>query len=170
MATQPVQTDEVIVRKATHRDRRWVRQLECACFGRTRLLFGLWQRIGKRNTLVYLVEVNRVPAGYLIAYPHELDGQLVMYVGGVGVASAYRQQGLATRMMRAMLTEHPALWLHVRAGNRAAFILYRRLGMCELRRLRRFYSNGDDALLMVTPGLMHAQQRLTPANSFYNAI
>lgn len=170
MTIQPAPDDIVCVRSATARDRRWVRQMECACFGRSRVLFGLWQRVGKGDSLSYIVEVNGAPAGYLIAYPRELNGQPVTYVGGVGVLPAYRQRGLGTRLMKTILAEHTSLWLHVRAGNRAAFVMYRRLEMCTLQRLCRFYSNGDDALVMVMPGLLHTQQRLTPANSIYNAI
>jgi ribosomal protein S18 acetylase RimI-like enzyme len=56
--------------------------------------------------------------------------------------------------MRTVFNEHPSLWLHVRGGNRAAVALYEKLGMRELQRLNHFYSNGDDAAVMVTPDLL----------------
>ena len=174
MAIQQALNDIVTVRIATSRDRGRVRQIECACFGHARLLFGLWQRVGQRvawrDTLTLIAEVNGTPAGYLIAYPHELEGEPETYIGGVGVLPQYRKRGLGTRLMQAVLAEHISLWLHVRAGNPAAIAMYRRLGMCELQRLIKFYSNGDDALVMVTPGLLQAQERRTALDSIYNVI
>jgi ribosomal protein S18 acetylase RimI-like enzyme len=55
--------------------------------------------------------------------------------------------------MQAVFRQHPTLWLHVRASNRPALALYEKLGMREMQRLKRFYSNGDDAAVMITPDL-----------------
>ena len=102
----------------------------------------------------WIAEVNGKPAGYVITYARELNGRLVSYVGGIGVLPSFRQSGIATHLMSAAFLDHPTLWLHVRASNRAALNLYDKLDMRELRRLRRFYSNGEDAIVMVTPDLL----------------
>jgi ribosomal protein S18 acetylase RimI-like enzyme len=158
------------VQLATSKDRGTIRHLECACFGRFRLLFGLWQRVGRHDTLSFVNEVNGVPAGYLIAYPNDLDGQPVMYVGGVGTLPQYRRRGLATHLMQAVFAKHASVWLHVRAGNIPAINMYRRLGMCPRQRLNGFYSNGDDALILVTPDLVPAQVEQTTLESIYDVI
>jgi ribosomal protein S18 acetylase RimI-like enzyme len=49
-----------------------------------------------------------------------------------------------------VLAQHSKLWLHVRASNVAAIGLYEKLGMFELQRLAKFYSNGEDALILGT--------------------
>jgi ribosomal protein S18 acetylase RimI-like enzyme len=49
---------------------------------------------------------------------------------------------------------YPAIWLHVRAHNSAAIAMYLRLGLCQLHRLERFYSNGEAAIVMATPDLV----------------
>ena len=153
MALPRTHSDLVHVRLGGKRDRGLVCRMEGACFGWTRLLFGLWPRMGDKDVAAWISEVNGRPVGYLIAYEKKLDGQRVWYVGGVGVLEPYRHTGIGRRLMGAVLADHPTLWLHVRAGNRAALNLYARLDMRELRRLKRFYSNGEDALVMVTPDL-----------------
>jgi ribosomal-protein-alanine N-acetyltransferase len=144
--------------------------MECACFGRARILFGLWQRVTRKDTLSFIAEVDGGPVGYLIAYHHDLDGQPVLYVGGVGVLPQYRRQGLGKRMMQAVLVGQTPLWLHVRAGNIPAIAMYRQLGMRARQRLCRFYSNGDDALVLVTPELLPTRAEQPALESVYNVI
>lgn len=168
--TIPVLNERITVRTATSRDRGVILRMECACFGHARILFGLWQRVAKKDTFTIVGEVNGVPAGYLIAYQHDLDGQPVMYVGGVGVLPQYRRNGLGKRMMQALLVNQTPLWLHVRAGNVPAIAMYRQLGMRARQRLSRFYSNGDDALIMVTPDLLPVQVEQPTLESVYNVI
>jgi hypothetical protein len=134
----PAAIAEVLrIRLAGARDRGAVRRIECACFGRGRLLFGLWPRVGSLRATTWLAEADRRPAGYLIAYENVLDGKPAM------------------RLMKAALAAYGAVWLHVRAGNVPAIALYRSLGMQQARRLAGFYANGDDALVMATPDLMN---------------
>jgi ribosomal-protein-alanine N-acetyltransferase len=147
----PTSSEYMTIRRVTTPARAVVRELECACFGRMRWLFGLWPRVGQPGVNTWIAEAaGGHPVGYLIAYPHKLDGQPVMYVGGVGVAPTYRRRGVGAQLMQALLAEHPSLWLHVRAGNTAAIALYRGLGMRERQRLSHFYSNGEDAILLET--------------------
>ena len=144
----------VRIELATARDRSVVRRIECECFGLARFVFGLWPRTGRGDTLTWIATTGDRVAGYLIAYQKELDDRPVMYVGGVGVSRHYRQHGIGKQLMKAVLAEHDSLWLHVRAQNVAAINLYHRLGMCQLRRLEQFYSNGDDAIVMATRNLV----------------
>jgi ribosomal protein S18 acetylase RimI-like enzyme len=142
------------IRLATKRDRGVIRGIECACFGRVRFLFGLWSQTGERHATTWVAEVEGRLVGYLIAYPNALSGRRTMYVGGVGVSPQYRQGGIGTQLMKAAMDAHHTLWLHVRAGNAAAYAMYRKLGMRELRRIPQFYSNGENAVVMGTPDLL----------------
>jgi ribosomal-protein-alanine N-acetyltransferase len=127
--------------------------MECACFGFERLIFGLWPRAGRKESFTWIAEADGKPTGYLIAYNRNLRSNPVMYVGGVGVLPQYRKRGIASQLMGAVLARYPALWLHVRANNVAATELYLKLGMHVSQRLERFYSNGEAALVMQTPGV-----------------
>jgi ribosomal-protein-alanine N-acetyltransferase len=145
--------DEATLRCATRRDRAAVRRIECACFGRARFLFGLWRRVGEPGVTAWIAQTQGAPVGYLIAYDKDLDGAPVFYVGGVGVLPRFRQCGHGARLVSAALAGHRQMWLHVRGENAAALAMYRKLGMRVLRRIPQFYSNGEDAALMVTPDL-----------------
>ena len=73
----------------------------------------------------------------------------------VVVGSAHRGKGigrLLTATALAMLRERGAVRvsLEVRVSNGAAITLYRRLGFVEAGRRKRYYENGEDALLMDT--------------------
>jgi ribosomal protein S18 acetylase RimI-like enzyme len=154
---RPTHTDKLMsVRPATWHDWYNVCRIECACFGMARLLFGLWPAtlrpsINQRDAQVWVAEDDSHALGYLIAYKKALDGRMLTYVGGVGVSPQYRKSGIGTLLMRAVLAAGQPVWLHVRAGNTAALGLYHRLGMIELRQMPHFYSNGDHAVIMVTP-------------------
>jgi ribosomal protein S18 acetylase RimI-like enzyme len=138
----------VSVRAATRKDRGAIRRIECASFGRGRFLFGLWPRAGAREARAWLALVDGKPAGYLIAYHKPLGAQRRLYVGGVGVLPALRGQHIGEKLMLEALLLDPATWLHVRASNAPAIRLYERLGMRVINRAMRFYSNGEDALVM----------------------
>ena len=143
-------TNIITVWSASRRDWNAVRHIEAACFGWMRNVFGLWPRVGQSDTHTWVAGMNAAPVGYLIAYPNMLDEQPVMYIGGVGTLPEYRRRGVGTHLMHAVLSEYPRLWLHVRAGNADAIALYQNLGLQQVRRLPRFYSNGDDAIVMAT--------------------
>ncbi len=141
------------IRRGTKSDRHEVCRLEMACFGRARLLFGLWWLIGKPTTELWVAEDAGTLVGYVILYANELDHVMLPYVGGVGVTPDRRKAGIGAQMMAPILAQHAKLWLHVRASNVAAIRLYEKLGMSELRRIAKFYSNGEDALILATSAL-----------------
>lgn len=75
-------------------------------------------------------------------------------VGNVAVAQRFRRQGIARRLMDALLREAAArgvrtVHLEARAGNGAAIGLYRSLGFVQVGFRRGFYAAPpDDAILM----------------------
>jgi len=71
----------------------------------------------------------------------------------VYVEYKYRQQGVANAMMAElfkMLTENEVkeMTLEVREGNFAAISLYEKYGFKTVHIRKRYYENGEDALLM----------------------
>jgi ribosomal-protein-alanine N-acetyltransferase len=150
---RPANTAEISVRQATRADRFAICRLECACFNWERLFFGLWWRVGKADTQTWVAEIAggdkaRI-AGYLIAYAKQLGEQTLPYIGGIGVAPAFRKQGIGEQLMQPVMQREQKIWLHVRSHNQAAIRLYERLGFDQLRTLPRFYGNGEDAFIMV---------------------
>lgn len=84
-----------------------------------------------------------------------LGGELSIL--NVAVDPAFRRRGLASALMRHALAEgalagtERAL-LEVRRGNPGAIALYRRFGFTTVGERRRYYADGEDALVMVRAG------------------
>jgi ribosomal-protein-alanine N-acetyltransferase len=75
----------------------------------------------------------------------------------VAVDPAFRRRGLASALMRHALDEGAAAGtqqalLEVRRGNSGAIALYRRFGFRMVGERRRYYADGEDALVMVRAG------------------
>ena len=71
----------------------------------------------------------------------------------LAVLPAARRQGvgaalLAAALQGAVLRAAAVMFLEVAAGNAAALALYRAAGFVEVGRRRRYYADGDDALVM----------------------
>jgi ribosomal-protein-alanine N-acetyltransferase len=74
----------------------------------------------------------------------------------VAVHPAYRGQGIASALMRSTLRRLRLrrigrLSLAVRVSNWQAQALYAKFGFAKLRRVRRYYEDGEDALVLRKP-------------------
>jgi ribosomal-protein-alanine acetyltransferase len=93
---------------------------------------------------------ERAVAGFIVS--RVVVGEL--HVNNVAVRPEFRRQGLAARLLEAVLTQGrrsgaKIAFLEVRAGNVAAQGLYRRCGFQVTGRRRRYYREpAEDALLM----------------------
>lgn len=97
----------------------------------------------------------------------ERDGQIIGYlccwyvadevhILDIAVESASRQQGVGERLLRhALLVGQrqgaQSANLEVRWSNLPARALYKKFGFSEVAVRRRYYANGEDALLMLCP-------------------
>lgn len=88
------------------------------------------------------------PVGYLIAYENHAEGLSELH--RVAVLPEFRQRGLAHRLLSewVMRSGGRRLMLDVAAKNTAAIALYRRHGFVMIANRKRYYSDGDDALIL----------------------
>lgn len=89
-------------------------------------------------------------AGYVV-YWDVLDEVQVL---NVAVSPAHRRQGLARRLLeeveaRARARRARLLALEVRSSNQPARALYRAFGYAEAGVRRRYYADGEDAVVML---------------------
>lgn len=84
----------------------------------------------------------------------------------LGVVPGARRLGLGTKLLRAAMTHAASLnalsmFLEVSEANAAAQALYTGLGFTEVGRRKRYYANGDDAMVMraalMVPGATQAR-------------
>lgn len=71
----------------------------------------------------------------------------------LATAPQQQRQGIAARLLqhclqRAQSAGLERAWLEVRAGNRPAIALYQRFGFTEAGRRKKYYADGEDALVM----------------------
>lgn len=98
--------------------------------------------------LVARTEEGRI-AGYICPMLVHDEGEIL----DVAVSSRLRGQGIGQQLLRRGLSElrqrgATVVMLEVRISNHSAIDLYRRTGFTESGRRKRYYENGEDALLM----------------------
>ena len=110
---------------------------------------GLREELARPLARVFVLDIEGVIRGFFI-------GWLVadeLQVHSVAVGVAVRRQGLAKeflmQVLHAVASEGARVAsLELRAGNRAAYALYSRLGFYEVGRRDDYYANGEAAVLM----------------------
>ena len=99
------------------------------------------------------------PEGFLVAEGD--DGDILGYVASsaryglilsLAVSAGHRREGIGTMMMDAALRylrgRARGVTLQVRVSNAPAISLYRRFSFREVGKVRRYYPDGEDALVM----------------------
>ena len=113
---------------------------------------GLWiAELRREDDRVYVVaQVGRETVGYAGLLLQGEDAHITT----IGVAAAWQQQAIATRMLLDLVrtarergAQH--LTLEVRSSNDAAIALYRRFGLAPAGVRKNYYADlGEDALVM----------------------
>jgi ribosomal-protein-alanine acetyltransferase len=124
--------------------------LEAACFGAaawTQATLG--EFLAREDAVVALLYVGPTAAGYTIGWSNAGAGELLR----IAVHPDARAEGHGKRLLvdwhqRVDATGCNEAWLEVRASNTAALALYRGTGWSETGRRPRYYSDGEEAVLM----------------------
>lgn len=137
------------IREATWRDLFALLRLEKRCFGRD-----AWPWTDVLAALIFpetvrlVAEAGDEVAGFVIGDRRRRQG--VGWIASLGVHPAYRRRGIATRLLRMCeeRLEMPRVRLSLRASNHAAHALYLQEGYRAVDRWRRYYRDGEDAIVM----------------------
>ncbi len=139
----------VRVRRAADSDLAALVAIAKRCFSDPWSLASFAEELRLRDSAVWVGEVGASCAAY--ACLRFICGEA--HVLSLGVAPEARRRGLARRLLSAGLGDRErrplvAAHLEVRSGNRGAQAFYRSLGFEVVGRRRRYYTDGEDALLM----------------------
>lgn len=148
---------------ATWRDFRDLMALERACFERDPWP---WMDVLAALTFPDTVRLKAVAAGNHDGRPPEAESngagpvgfvigdrrrsQGVGWVASIGVHPVYQGRGVGARLLRACEQElnTPTLRLTLRPSNMAARRMYDGAGYVEVDRLRAYYNDGEDGIVM----------------------
>jgi ribosomal-protein-alanine N-acetyltransferase len=139
----------VVIQPATWRDLRAVKNLERVCFGRD-----AWPWIDTLAALIFpqTVRLKAVVDGHVVGYiigdRRRLRG--VGWIASIGVHPDYRRRGIARRLLAECEEKMalPRIRLTLRRSNHAALRLYEGLGYVEVDTWKRYYRDGEDAIVM----------------------
>ena len=97
--------------------------------------------------------LTRLVGGVLVASIELLHGVDDAEVLNIETLPSHRRQGLAQSLLAeafdwARQNKRQAVWLEVRASNHAATRLYLKTGFVQVSSRKRYYSGGEDALVM----------------------
>ena len=139
------------IRSWKYEDILRISELERECFPQDAWDFRMFaSSFGSESFIGVLAEDGGEIAGYgcITVAADEAD------VGNIAVAEQYRRSGIATKVLNGlcdMAKEKGVekLFLEVRVSNSPALALYLKCGFNGLYARRRYYSDGEDCLVMV---------------------
>ena len=136
------------VRSLSFQEADLAASLEKACFSDPWSRESLEEGMRAGHLHLLLAERDQMPAGYCAAQLVLDEGELLR----IGVAEAYRRQGIGRLLLKNLLERFPqitAWYLEVREGNQPAVALYRQMGFLPSGVRKRYYRDPvEDALLM----------------------
>ena len=127
-----------------------ISEIERECFPNPWSYDAYLAELSNPLAVVFVAVVDGETAGYADAH-HIVDE---LYINNIAVAEPYRQNGLATRLLKqfykyAKKNDVVSITLEVRESNRVAIEFYERQGFEPVGRRHGFYINPtEDALLM----------------------
>lgn len=138
-----------VLRDATKEDLPAILEIDGASFSQPWSQRSFEQCFDNDNTYVVVAQTDDRILGFGVAYTVGDEGEIAT----LAVDAAARGQGLGEKILRALLDFCGAcgahtVFLEVRAGNSAAQRLYSRCGFVEAGLRRRYYADGEDAVLM----------------------
>ncbi|HVF10026.1 MAG TPA: ribosomal protein S18-alanine N-acetyltransferase [Abditibacteriaceae bacterium] len=123
--------------------------LEQESFDEPWVMASLQEAVAGERYRVLIAHCEGTPCGYVIASTVGDEGEIAR----IAVGMAWRRRGLGRRLLKAALDECRQrgvlrFFLEVRAGNEVALRLYERAGFRRTGLRRRYYRDGEDAVIM----------------------
>lgn len=137
------------IQPASIRDLGPLRRLERACFGQDS-----WPLLDLMAVLTWpeVIRLKAVENGEMIGFvagdPRPSQG--AVWVATIAVDPSYQRRGIGSALLRACETQArlPRVKLTVRISNDGAISLYKKAGYQTIDIWKRYYSNGEDGLVM----------------------
>ena len=156
MTTVAPDGDTPHVRQAERADLLAVHRIEQAVFPQPWPFEAFERYLGDRGFLVATPPADERIVGYVVADSVPNHGRPLGHIKDIAVRESHRERGVGTTLLeRAMGVLRTAgassVKLEVREGNHTARRLYREQGFEHRRTIPRYYSDGENALVLVRP-------------------
>lgn len=147
----PQSPSDPVIRQAERADLLAVVRIEEAAFPQPWPIAAFEQHLGEPG---FLVAADEAVVGYIVADAVPNHGEPLGHVKDLAVRSDRRGEGIGSRLLERALGVLGAraigsVKLEVRAGNEPARRLYRAYDFVHRRTIPRYYSDGEDAIVMV---------------------
>jgi ribosomal-protein-alanine N-acetyltransferase len=152
VTTAPADSQPLSIRQVERADLLDVFRLEKRCFSQPWPFAAFEQFLGESGFL--LAERAGVVVGYVVADIVPNYGRDIGHIKDLAVHPEYRGQGIGRMLLNRALTDlfvadAALVKLEVRESNDPALALYRDEGFEPMRRVPRYYQDGEAALVMV---------------------
>lgn len=106
------------------------------------------------HTSFFVAEYHGRIVGFLAGALEDTGSGIYGHICNLAVASDFRKRGIASRLVRRAEQQYAVdgatgVLLEVRVSNTLAQQFYRRMGYQQVYRVPAYYSNGEDALVMM---------------------
>ncbi len=130
-------------------DLRNVAIAEHKCFDDPWSMTAIYQSYSHEYSLCRVAEIDATILGYLISYSIHEEGHLL----NIAVLPEQRRMGIGRKLMEDWMLEGSKrnwefAFLEVRAGNIPAIKLYEDFGFSHAGLRKKYYPDGEDAVLM----------------------
>lgn len=137
------------IRKASNKDINLLSRLEKECFvdsWNSTMIKSSMENIGE----FYIAEINDIVVGYYCVMNLDTECELLR----ICISKQYRKKGLGTQLMKKFVSYSQTrgwqkIFLEVSDQNSIAIDMYKKLNFDTVTKRKNYYSNGDDALMMV---------------------
>lgn len=137
------------IQPASIRDLGALRRLEQACFGKD-----AWPLLDLMAVLTWpdVIRLKAVDDGEMIGFiaGDSRPSQGVAWIATIGVDPSYQRRGIGLKLLHACeeRVKFPRVKLTVRISNDGAISLYKRSGYRIVDIWKKYYSDGEDGLVM----------------------
>jgi ribosomal-protein-alanine N-acetyltransferase len=134
---------DITIRPVQTHDLQQLLQVEAQAAPKSR--FAAWE---------FFILCLRYPENFLVAEGKRIVGYVVFTPNGhlisLVVARKHRRQGIGRRLVAEVIRRSPGISLHleVRVENQGARRFYGTLGFREVERMKSYYPDGEDGLLL----------------------
>lgn len=131
---------EIIIDKAKINDAEIIFSLESDIFRESRMLSDIENYISSPISMFNVARLGADIVGYIIVYGDDIIS--------IAVKESYRRAGVGSELLKSVLATKTELFLEVRESNTQAISFYKKYGFKSVGSRKKYYPDGENAIIM----------------------